>query len=148
MTKSQVERPRIRVRVDNGRLVALSPYDQEQIDKLPLGAMVAEIDEEEAEDSIRAKFMSGIGLLYENIPESGAGKAFPTENHLRRHILRAIQFAEPIHRVDGIKMEARSMARGSMQFEEWPKVLELSRAYVFERWGYDPWEKWEQEHPK
>ncbi len=141
------ERPRIRVWVDNGRLVALSPFDQELIDKLPLGAMVAEMDTEDATDGARNFYMAGVGVLYANIDDVGPGRTFPTETHLRRHILRAIGFAEPIHRVDGMKLEARSMARGRMEYDEIQKVLELSRVYTFERWNIDPWQMWEDEHP-
>lgn len=145
MTKT--ERPRIRVRVENGRLTAVSAADQEQIDKLPLGLIVAEIDTEDATDGARNFYMAGIGLLYANIDDVGPGRTFPTETHLRRHILRATGFAEPIHRVDGIKLEARSMARGYMEYDEIQKVLELSRVYTFERWNIDPWALWEEQHP-
>lgn len=141
------ERPRIRVRVENGRLTAISAADQEQIDKLPLGVIVAEMDTEDATDGARNFYMAGIGLLYSNIDDTGPGKTFPTETHLRRHILRATGFAEPIHRVDGIKLEARSMARGAMEYDEIQRVLELSRVYTFERWNIDPWKLWEDEHP-
>lgn len=138
---SQAERPRIRVRAENGRLVPLSQWDQELIDKLPRGACIAEIDEEQAEDALRAIYMIGIKALYENIPEAGPGLAFPTETQLRRHIMRANGFAEPVHRVDGVKMEARSMAKGAMNYSDMSTLMELSRTYAVERWGFDPWER-------
>lgn len=141
----KAERPRIAVRVENGRLVALSAYDQEMIDRLPMGRIIAEIDTEVPTDKLRGFYMAGIALLYSNIDDTGPGKMFPTEVHLRRHILRAINMAEPIHRTDGIKMDPRSMARGAMEYDEMATVLELSRAYAVERWLFDPWEKWDEE---
>jgi hypothetical protein len=139
---SDAERPRIRVRAENGRLVPLSQWDQEQIDKLPRGACIAEIDEEQAEDALRAIYMIGIKALYDNTPESGPGGKFPTETQLRRHIMRANGFCEPIHhRIDGVKMEAVSMAKGKMNYADMSTLLELSRTYAVERWGFDPWQK-------
>lgn len=139
------DRIRIAVRVENGRITALDAYAQEAIDKLPLGRIFIEIDQEEAEDGQRNLIMAGIGLLFQNVDGAGPGGEWPTPNHLRRFLLRAIGFAEPIHRVDGIKLEARSMARGQMTYEELTIVLELMRAYCVDRWGFDPFETWTAE---
>jgi len=139
------ERPRFAVRVENGRLVAMGPYEQEIIDKLPKGRIFIEVTTEEAEDGIRNLFMAGIGILFDNVDGAGPGGKWPTHDHLRREILRGIGFAEPIKRVDGIKMEARSMARGRMTYEELVQVTELSRTYCFDRWGFDPFEAWTNE---
>lgn len=144
----KAERPRIAVRVEAGRLVPFDILAQEAIDKLPLGRLFIEIDTEEPTDRLRGYYMAGIKILYDSIPESGPGKTFPTETHLRRHLMRATGFAEPIHRIDGIKMEARSMARGAMEVDEMETLLELSRTYTFERWSIDPWALWDQEHEK
>lgn len=143
-----VERPRIRVMVNNGRLTAVSAADQELIDKLPLGIIVAEMDTEDATDGLRNFYMAGIGVLYDSIDDAGPTKKFATETQLRRHILRAIGIADPLHRTDGIKLEPRSMARDRMDYDELKHVLELSRFYVFDRWEIDPWQMWEDEHPK
>lgn len=148
MTKkkpAKIERPRFAARVENGRLVAFSIVDQEIIDKLPLGRIFIEVNEEEQEDSVRNKFMAAIGLLFENVDGAGPGGEWPTPNHLRRFILRSIGFAEPIFRVDGIKQEARSMARGAMTFDELVMVTELSRAFCVEKFGFDPFTMWEEE---
>lgn len=140
-----IERIRIAVRVEQGRLTALDAFGQEQIDKLPLGRLFIEIDEEEAEDGVRNLFMAGIGVLFDNIDGTGPGGEFPTPNSLRREILREIGFADPILRVDGIKKEPRSMARGKMSYDELVVVLEVSRAYCVQRWGFDPFEAWKEE---
>lgn len=142
---AKAERPRFAVAVENGKLVAGGPWEQEQIDKLPRGRIFVEISTEEPEDGIRNLYMAGISLLFENVDGAGPGHEWPTPNHLRRHILREIGFAEPIHRIDGIKREARSMARGAMTYEELTIVLELSRAYCVERFGFDPFEAWQDE---
>jgi hypothetical protein len=141
----KIERPRIVVLVENGRLVAGSAWDQEQIDKLPRGRIIAEIDETEPEDGVRALFMAGIQVLFDNVDGTGPGGEWPTPNHLRREILREIGFAEPIMRVDGIKKEARSMARGQMTYDELVLVLEISRSYCVARWGFDPFQSWQDE---
>lgn len=140
-----VERPRFAVRVDNGRLVADGPYEQEQIDRLPKGRIFIEVDTEAAEDGMRNMYMAGIGKLFDNVDGAGPGGKWPTDIQLRREILRGIGFAEPIKRVDGIKMEARSMAKGRMTYDEYVKILELSRTYCFDRWGFDPWQDWQDE---
>jgi hypothetical protein len=140
-----VERPRFAMRVEAGRLIADDAYAQEQIDLLPTGRLMVEADTEDAEDGARNKFMAGIGLLYHNIDETGPGKQFPTERQLRRFILTAINFAEPLMRVDGIKMDPRSQAKGEITYAEWVTITELTRAYCVEKWGFDPIEAWEQE---
>lgn len=140
-----VERPRIAVTVQNGRLAALDAFAQEQIDKLPLGRLFIEIDTEEPEDGVRNLYMAGIGVLFENIDDTGPGKQFPTTMQLRREILREIGFTDPIFRVDGIKKDPRSMARGKMMYDELVVVLEVSRAYCVARWGFDPFEAWTDE---
>lgn len=136
------ERPRIRVRVDTGRLVALSPFDQEIIDKLPLGAIVAEIDAEEATDGLRNFFFAGINLLYQNVDGTGPGKTWPTPDSLRKYVLKEIGFAEPVLRVDGVKWVPLSMARNEMSFESMTMCLELSRAFALDKWGFDAWADW------
>lgn len=142
MTK--VERPRIRVRVENGRLIALSAYDQELIDKLPLGAIVAEVDAEDATDGLRNFYMAGIGTLFENVDGCGPGKTWPTPTSLRKYILKEIGFAEAVVRVDGVKWIPLSMARGEMTFQDLTTCLELSRAFVLDKWGFDPFEEWSE----
>lgn len=142
---SKVERIRIAVRVENGRLSALDAFGQEQIDKLPLGRLFIEIDTEEPEDGVRNLYMAGIGVLFDNVDGAGPGGEWPTPNHLRREILREIGFAEPIMRVDGIKKEPRSMARGHMTYDELVLVLEVSRAYCTARWKLDPFQSWADE---
>ena len=140
-----VERPRFAVRVVNGALVPDDPWAAEQIGLLPLGRLMVEADTEDAEDAARGKFMAGIGMLYHNIDETGPGKKFPTERQLRRHILSAINFAEPLFRMDGIKMDPRSQAKGEMTYAEWVTITELTRTYCLERWGFDPIDSWEKE---
>jgi hypothetical protein len=142
--KPVIDRPRIAVRVENGRLVPDDPWAAEQIGQLPLGRFVIEPHLEEAEDAVRAKFFAGINTLYDNI-DSGPGTEFPTSESLRREILREIGFTDPIFRVDGIKREPRSMARGAMKLDELMIVSELMRTYCVQRWGFDPVEMWEQE---
>jgi hypothetical protein len=139
------ERIRIPVMVQQGRLTALDAYGQEQIDKLPPGRIFIELDTEEVEDGIRNKFFAGINTLFDNIDDTGPGAQFPTSESLRREILREIGFTDPIFRVDGIKREPRSMARGAMKLDELMIVSELTRAYCVQRWGFDPIESWEME---
>lgn len=141
----KVERIRIPVHVQNGHLSALDAFGQEMIDKLPLGRLFIEIDTEEPEDGVRNLYMAGIGMLFENIDDTGPGKAFPTKQSLRREIMREIGFADPILRADGIKKDPRSMARGQMTYDELAIVLEVSRAYALQRWGMDPWTMWTDE---
>jgi len=145
--KQSAERIRIAVRVENGRMVAFDAWAQEQIDKLPLGRIFIEIDTDEPEDGVRNLYMAGIGILFQNVDGAGPGGEWPTPDHLRREILREIGFAEPILRVDGIKKEARSMARGKMSYEELVIVLEISRSYAVARWGFDPWQQWQDANP-
>lgn len=140
--RASVVRPRFAVTVENGKLVAGGPYEQECIDRLPRGRIMVEVDEEEPADGVRNMIFAGIGLLYDNLPDTGPGKTFPTKEHLRRALLRGIGLAEPIHRVDGIKLEAASMARDKMGFDELQTVLELMRVHCFERFGFDPFELW------
>lgn len=150
MTKAQpkIERPRFAVRVEQGRLVAFSIIDQEIIDKLPLGRIFVEVNEDDATDGLRNFYFAGINVLFDNVEGSGPGGEWPTPNHLRRFLLRQIGFCEPIFRVDGIKQEPRSMARGMMTADEIKIVTELSRAYCVQRWGMDPWSLWESENQK
>jgi hypothetical protein len=140
----KIERIRIPVIVMNGRLTALDAFGQEKIDQLPAGRIFIELDTEEVEDGLRNKFFAGINTLYDNI-DSGPGTEFPTSESLRREILREIGFTDPIFRVDGIKREPRSMARGAMKLDELMIVSELMRTYCVHRWGFDPVEMWEQE---
>jgi hypothetical protein len=141
------ERPRFAARIINGHVVADDPWSQEVVDKLPAGRMVFEVHTEEAEDGIRGLFFAGLKVLFDNV-ESGPGTEFPTPESLRREILREIGFCDPILRIDGIKKEPRSMARGRMQYDELVVVLEVSRAYCMSRWQMDPWALWEAEHEK
>jgi len=107
-----------------------------------------EVDTETAEDGVRAMIMAGVKVLYDNDPESGPGRKNPTPRHLRRHLLRATGFVEPVHhRIDGFKLEARSMAKGLFDLEELQICLELMRTYCFEHYGYDPFQAWQDEHP-
>ncbi len=139
------ERPRIRVRVDNGRLTAIDAAAQEQIDKLPLGFIIAEIDQEDATDSLRALYMAGMNELFENVDNTGPGKMWPVMKSLRKFVLKEIGFAEPVIRVDGVKWVPLSMARGEMDYDDLKTCLELTRAYVVDRWGFD---YWDEEHRK
>lgn len=139
-----VERPRIRVRVDNGRLTAVSAYDQELIDKLPLGLIVAEMDTEDATDGVRNLYMAGIGTLFDNTDGCGPGKTWPTATSLRKFILKEIGLAEAVIRVDGVKWVPVSMARGEMNYADLVTCLELSRAFCLDRFGFDPFEQWQE----
>lgn len=142
---AKIERIRIAVRVEQGRLGALDAWAQEQIDKLPLGRLFIEIDTEEPEDGVRNLYMAGIGVLFQNVDGAGPGREWPTPIQLRREILREIGFTDPIFRVNGIKKDPRSMARGQMSYDELVVVLEVSRAYCTARWGFDPFEAWTNE---
>ncbi len=132
-----VERPRFAARIINGHVVGDDPWSQEVIDKLPPGRMVYEVFQEEAEDGVRGLYFAGINMLFQNVDGTGPGGEWPTPESLRREILREIGFTDPIFRVDGIKKEPRSMARGRMQYDELVVVLEVSRAYCVSRWGFD-----------
>ncbi len=139
-----VERPRFAVRVENGRLIADGPWEQECIDKLPKSRLIIEVHTEEPEDGVRAIFMAGIKVLFDNIDGTGPGGKWPTPRSLRRDILKATGFSEPIvSRVDGYKLDARSMARGKMDYEELVAALELARVYCLEHWGFDPFQTWQ-----
>lgn len=138
----KTERPRIRVKVDTGRLVAVSLFDQEQIDLLPLGVFTIEPDVEDATDGLRNFYHAGIGLLFNNVDGTGVGKTWPTPNSLRKYVLKEIGFAEAVVRVDGVKWVPLSMARGEMSYADLVTCLELSRAFVLDKWGFDAWADW------
>lgn len=147
MTKveTKIERARIRVRVDNGRLTAIDAAAQEQIDKLPLGVIVVEADEEDPTDSLRALYMAGMNELFLNVDGTGPGKTWPTMTSLRKFILKEIGFAQAVVRIDGVKWVPLSMSRNEMGYDDLKTCLELTRAYVVDRWGFD---YWDEEHRK
>jgi hypothetical protein len=138
-----VEQDTIAVVVENGRLVPADQFAQELIGKLPLGRrLIAVVNMEEPTDQLRNFYFAGIGLLFQNIDGTGPGKTWPTANSLRKYILKEIGFAEPVIRVDGVKWVPVSMARGEMSFEDMTTCLELSRAFVTDKWGWDAWADW------
>ncbi len=125
-SESKIERPTFAARIINGHVVIEDAWSQEVIDKLPATRLIFEVDTEQPEDGVRALIMAGVKVLYDNDPDSGPGTANPTPRHLRRRLLRLTGFVEPVHhRVDGFKLEPRSMARGLFDLEELQICLEL-----------------------
>jgi len=140
-----VEANTIAVIVENGRLVPADQFAQELVDKLPAKRrLIAVVDLEEPTDQLRNFYMAGIGMLFDNVDGTGPGKTWPTQNSLRKYILKEIGFAEAVVRVDGVKWIPLSMARGEMSFEDMTTCLELSRAFVVDKWGFDPWGEWSE----
>lgn len=143
-----VERARIPVHVDNGRLVAFDAAGQEMIDRLPLGRIIAEIDQAEPEDGLRAFFFAGLNLLAENCDEVGPGRTFPTSESLRKYLLKEVGFAEAVVRIDGVKWVPVSMARGAMDYPTLNTCVELVQQFVVHKWGWNPWTTWSEENSK
>ncbi len=150
MTEARIP---IAVRAESGRLVPVDAASQEQImTGLRRGVVyhvVPTVPEGDLEEHRRALnfYMAGIGLLFENIDDTGPGRKFPTVTHLRKHFLRALGFAEPVYRADkSYKMEPESMALDAMSLEVLRQFTDQSRAYAEEIWGIEPWQLWEDEH--
>lgn len=140
MTKPEFES--VIVLVEGGRLVPADQYAQEMLAKLPLRKrLVATFDLADATDDLRARYMIGMKVLFDNVDGAGPGRRWPTVTSLRKHILVKIGFAEPLYRNDGVKMIPLSMARGEMTHEDLAQCLELTRAYVVDTWGHDYWEE-------
>ena len=147
------ETPPIAVRSDMGRLVPVDQYAQEQILTLPVGRVfhVRPEDVDGAQEEHRrvlAFYMVGIKRIFDDRPDCGYGRKWPTPNHLRRHILRAIGFAEPVYRRDGTyKLEVQSMAMDVMALDELRDCLEQTRTYCLAAFGMEPWQDYaDQQH--
>lgn len=131
----------ITVLVVDGKLVPADQWAQERLAQLPLKRRLeATFDLTEPVDDLRAKYMAGMNDLFENIDGTGPGRRWPTMKSLRKHILVKIGFAEPVYRADGVKMVPLSMARGEMDYPDMVQCLELTRAYVVDTYGFDPWQ--------
>lgn len=132
----------VTVLVENGRLVPADQHAQEMLSQLPLKKRLeATFDLTNATDDLRARYMIGMKALWDNAEGAGPGKRWPTVTSIRKHILVKIGFAEPVYRADGVKMVPLSQARGEMDFADLTQCLELTRAYVVDTWGWDPWEE-------
>lgn len=105
---------------------------------------MAEIDAEDSTDGLRNLYFAGLNTLFENTDGCGAGKTWPTPNSLRKYLLKEIGMAEAVLRVDGVKWVPVSMARGEMSYADLVTCLELSRAFVLDRWGWNPWDQWKE----
>lgn len=142
----------IGVRSENGKLVPIDPASQEAILKLRpfvIYHVVPEVPEGQREEHRQALgfYMAGIGLLADNLDDVGPGRKWPTKDHLRKHFLRALGYANPVYRRDGsYTTEPESMAMDAMPIEVLRELTEQSRAYAIETWGYDPWLSWSDEH--
>lgn len=144
---SKQEPTSVTVLVVDGKLVPADQWAQERLAALPLKRRLeATFDLTEPVDDLRAKYMAGMNELFENIDGTGPGKRWPTMKTLRKHILVKIGFAEPLYRNDGVKMIPLSMARGEMDYADLQQCLELTRAYVVDTYGWDPWEEHEDAH--
>lgn len=164
MSKANKEAP-ITVEVfelPNGRrgLFPVDAWSQDDLAKLPrrtqfhayLTIAKSLVDDEHGR--MLTRYMTGIGELYDYLPNTGPGTEMPTATHVRHHILREINFCTLHPRRDGsVGKEPWSMSRDRMSFEDLQICFELTREYVG-RWTeeltrerFEPWEKWELEHP-
>lgn len=147
--------------VENRRLVPADAWAQDELEKLPNGARfnvyvtLAVSDPDDAHGRLLAKYMAGMNELFDYLPNTGAGTQYPTMRKLRKTILEDLGFCTTHPRVDGsVKKEAVSMARDSMPYDELQVCFELTRAYALvltERitgQRFDPWERYEREHPR
>lgn len=153
----------IAVLMEGGRLVPADAIAQEAIERLPRGTRfhayleVAKSTVDDEHGRLLSRYMTGIGELYDWLPNTGPGTEFPTAKQLRTHILKEIGFCE-LHPFRDPALEPRkealSMQRDKMSFEDLQICFELTRLYVG-AWTealtgerFEPWEKWEQENPK
>lgn len=133
----------------------------EELDKMPRNTRfhvyvtLAKSTTDDEHGRMLTRYMTGIGELYDWLPNTGPGTEFPTATQLRHDILRNIGFCTTWPQRDGsVKKDPLSMQRDKMSFEDLQICFELTRAYVGayteavagER--FEPWEKWEQDHPQ
>jgi hypothetical protein len=160
MSKADREAP-IAVIVENRRLVPADAWAQDELAKLPQGVRlnayltIAKSDPDDAHGQLLKKYMAGINELFHYLPNTGPGTPYPTANHLRKRILIDLGFCETWPTIRGeLRKEAHSMARDKMSYEDLQVCFELTRSYCLimtERIAgerFDPWERWELEHPK
>lgn len=138
------QRVPIAVRPDNGRLVPIDPLAQERVFGLHPGVyhvMPEAIDgyDEEYRRAL-AFYHSGIKMLFDNSDDCGYRKKFPTVWHLRKHLQRALGFAEPIYRADkSYKLEAHSISKDVIDLDTLRELTNQTRQYVLETRKWDPW---------
>lgn len=160
MSKADRDAP-ILVEVRKGALVPAERWAAEELAELPEGARfnayltIASSDQDDAHGLLLKKYMAGINELYDFLPVTGPGTQYPTRNKLRKEILKALGFCETWPQIDGsVRKEAHSMSRDKMSYADLQVCFELTRAYCLvlteqltgER--FDPWKRWEDEHPK
>lgn len=157
MTKAR-EAP-IHVEVRDGHLVPSDAWAAEEVAKLPRGARfncyltLATADPDDEHGRLLSRYMTGIGELFDWLPNTGPGTAYPTANHLRKMILCELGFCHTHPQRDGsVRKEAQSMARDKMDFAELQVCFEMTRAYVgayteaVAGSRFEPWERYENEH--
>ena len=141
-------------------MVPADAWAQEDMAALPRGVRfhvyitIAKSAVDDEHGRMLTRYMTGISELYDWLPNTGPGTDFPTANHVRKYILREIGFCEQHPQRDGtVKRTALSMQRDKMEFADLQICFELTREYVG-RWTeeltgerFEPWEKWELEHP-
>ena len=132
----------------------------EELDRLPrdtrfhcyLTLAKSAVDDEHGR--LLTRYMTGIGELFDWLPNTGPGTPFPTATHVRKHILNEINFCELHPQRDGtVRKIPLSMQRDKMEFADLQVCFELTREYVG-RWTeeltgerFEPWERYENEHP-
>ena len=140
----------------NIRLAPMDALSEETMRGLPKGARlnltitIAKANTRDDQHTrLLSKYHAGISELYENVDGAGPGLVWPTKKHLRSEILRELGFYVAIPQIDGsVRKQVDSMALDAMEFDDLQVCFELTRTYVQDRWGFDPWQEYEDAHPE
>lgn len=165
MTKADREAPiaveKRRARAGEIGLFPVERWAEDELAAMPEGVRlnafltIAKSDPGDQHGQLLKKYMAGINELYDYLPVTGPGTDFPTATKLRREILKHLGFCEVWPQRDGSeRREAHSMSRDAMSFEDLQTCFELTRTYCLELTErltgtrFDPWKRYEDEHPK
>lgn len=129
-------------------LVPSDPYGQQQIDALPDGkqlsvriSVMSASGKTEREGS-RGMWWGTMTLLSENSDDI----EFSSPRNAHDSTLFALGFVRPRFRVDGsVEMVPVSTADHAMDDGEHAILVEKARAYLTNRFGYDPFSAWTDE---
>lgn len=103
--------------------------------------MLAEIKPDRTRGDLRL-YWAGLGVLHDNLDEDDTER-WPTKRKLHDTMMDALGFVHKVYRLDNsYRLETDSIALDNMSEEDFKSVMEMVRAAVVKRWGYDPWDEW------
>lgn len=138
---------RLRKEIIGGRpvFVPATPWDEEGFAAIPRGAeYTADLKSPKDIRNPKGKLYAGLSVLVHNFDNSDRAR-WPTARSIRNELLIAIGVKRTRYSLDGKSavIEADLDLFDQMTAGEVENIIEAMRSYAIGRWGYDPWQKWE-----